>query len=110
VGTATLELGSLARLVAAEELTPDLPLGFSLIGGRVARLGADPSQATGRVKRRDNQPSQRPRTGSSNPVPSSKESANFQSLEPEALTDAVFSTPGLSARILSMFAEVNASR
>jgi hypothetical protein len=34
-----------------EGLTPDLPLGFSLGGGWVARPAADPSQATGRVKR-----------------------------------------------------------
>src|ERR1700740_1638934 len=34
-----------------EGLTPDLPLGFSLGGGWVARPVADPSQATGRVKR-----------------------------------------------------------
>jgi hypothetical protein len=34
-----------------EGLTPDLPLGFSLGGGWVARPVADPSHATGRVKR-----------------------------------------------------------
>jgi hypothetical protein len=36
-------------------------------------------------------------TGSSNPSPSSKESANFQSLEPEAFTDAVFGVPIVTA-------------
>jgi hypothetical protein len=45
--------------------------------GRVTPPAADPSQANGRVKRRDNSASPRPRTRSSNPVPSSGESANF---------------------------------
>ena len=36
-------------------------------------------------------------TDGSNPVPSSKESANFQSLEPEAFTDAVFGVPTVNA-------------
>ena len=40
-----------------------------------------------RCRRRPTTNFTRPRTRSSNPVPSSEESANFHSLEPEALTD-----------------------
>src|SRR6516164_2657542 len=58
---------------------PTAGYAFGDRGGRVAPPAADPSQATGRVERRDNQFTA-PATRSSNPVPSSGESTNLRFL------------------------------